>query len=76
MPIYEYLCMKCNQEFEYLVFGSDDTASCPECNTDKVKRQMSACSFKSGGNGGSSQSTGSSSSSCASCAGGSCATCH
>lgn len=76
MPIYEYKCMKCNQEFEYIVLGSDTSVTCPECNTDKVKRQMSACSFKSGGNGDSSPSVGSSSSGCASCAGGSCATCH
>lgn len=76
MPIYEYICTKCNQEFEYIVLGSDDSVSCPECNTNKVRRRMSACSFKSGESLDSSSSTGSSSSGCASCAGGNCATCH
>jgi putative FmdB family regulatory protein len=49
MPIYEYTCMKCNKEFECIVIGSDRSVSCPECNSENVKRQMSACSFKSGG---------------------------
>lgn len=77
MPIYEYKCMKCDEEFECIVFGGD-TVTCPECSTDKVKRKMSACSFKSGGSSGDySASSGSSSSSgCAGCSGGSCTTCH
>jgi putative FmdB family regulatory protein len=76
MPIYEYQCKKCNEEFECIVIG-DDTVTCPKCNTKKVKRKMSACSHKSGGKGGDySASAKSSSSGCSSCSGGSCASCH
>ena len=75
MPIYEFMCMKCNKEFEYLVLGSDSTVLCPDCHGEDVKRRMSACSFKSSGNysfpGGSSGSSG-----CAGCSSSNCSTCH
>ena len=72
MPIYEYMCMKCDKAFEYLVIGGDSSVTCPACNGDKVRRQMSACSHKSSG----SYSASSGSSGCGSCSGGSCSTCH
>lgn len=77
MPIYEFKCEECNSEFECIVFSSDSSVNCPECDTEKVKRQMSACSFKNGGNGGefSSPSAGASSG-CAGCASTNCSTCH
>jgi len=71
MPIYEYKCLKCNEQFEALVFGSED-ASCPNCNGDKLERLMSACGFKSSGD--SSPSTGSSG--CSGCTSTNCSTCH
>ena len=74
MPIYEYRCMGCDTEFEHLVFGSDCSVTCPECNTEKVKRQMSSCSFKSS-EGSYSQPSGTSAG-CASCSSGNCSTCH
>ncbi|RLC19112.1 MAG: zinc ribbon domain-containing protein [Deltaproteobacteria bacterium] len=49
MPIYEYKCNKCKKEFEKLVFAGDDKdISCPECNSSKVVKKMSAASFMSG----------------------------
>lgn len=79
MPIYEYKCMKCNEDFECIVFNGD-IITCPQCETDKVKRTMSACSFKRGGSSSSGDysapSSSASSSGCGSCSGGSCATCH
>ena len=78
MPIYEFKCMGCDNEFEYLVFGSDNSIKCPDCEDDNVERKMSACSFKSGGgSAGESYSPPSGGASgCAGCSGGSCATCH
>jgi putative FmdB family regulatory protein len=75
MPIYEYKCTKCRKEFECLVFRGDDPVSCPDCDTERVKRLMSACRHKTGGNN-SSSSVARASSGCATCSGGSCATCH
>lgn len=71
MPIYEYVCKKCDNEFEYLVFSSSDSAVCPKCEDTKVERKMSACSFKSSGSvapsAGASSCSGCSSSNCSSC---------
>ncbi len=49
MPIFEYKCNKCKKEFEKLVFAGDDkNISCPECNSSKVAKKMSATSFMGG----------------------------
>ncbi|HCY85980.1 MAG TPA: zinc ribbon domain-containing protein [Desulfobacteraceae bacterium] len=46
MPIYEYRCDDCKKDFEKLVFaGEADGITCPECNSPKVVKQMSAVSF-------------------------------
>jgi len=72
MPIYEYRCNKCDNEFECLVFRSDDAISCPDCDGENVERLMSACSFKSSG----SYSPVGGSSGCASCSSSNCSSCH
>ena len=71
MPIYEYKCVKCNEQFETLVFG-DDAVYCPNCKGDKLERLMSACGFKSSGDF--TPSTGSSG--CSGCTSNNCSTCH
>ena len=46
MPIYEYNCEACNQDFEKLVFkGDDEKVCCPCCGTDNVKKLISASCF-------------------------------
>ena len=40
MPIYEYVCMSCESHFEELV-RHDETPACPDCGSDKAKRQFS-----------------------------------
>jgi len=40
MPIYEYVCMRCEHNFEELV-RHDETPPCPDCGSEKAKRQFS-----------------------------------
>ena len=49
MPIYEYICKGCKNEFEELVFKQDEKIDCPECGSSKVDRAMSVFSYSSGG---------------------------
>ena len=43
MPIYEYSCAKCGEEFEELVFANDTREiQCPECRGTAVTKKMSA----------------------------------
>lgn len=72
MPIYEYHCPKCDQDFEVLVMKSDEKVRCPNCSCKGVTRIMSGFAHKCGADG----EMVSSSSGCASCSGGNCATCH
>jgi len=72
MPIYEYKCSGCNNEFEYLVFGGDSSIACPDCHDEKVERLMSACNFKSSGD----YSSSSGSSGCSTCSSTNCSSCH
>ena len=46
MPIYEYTCSSCGEEFEELVLGSDEKISCPKCKSGKVKKKMSVFAHK------------------------------
>ena len=72
MPIYEYRCNACNEEFEELVFG-DEVPPCPHCDADKTSKLMSRpCYHMAGGNGYVPSSGGKA---CAGCPGGNCATC-
>ena len=40
MPIYEYVCMKCESHFEELV-RNGETPKCPDCSSAKVQQQFS-----------------------------------
>lgn len=72
MPIYEYACNDCREEFEKLVFAST-VVLCPSCSSGNIRKKMST--FGMGG-GAENQSTGGSpASGCGSCSGGSCSTC-
>ena len=74
MPIYEYHCEKCGQDFECLVFGSHKP-ECTACKSKKVTKLMSACGFVSKGSGGQTvRST--AGSSCSGCSAGSYAGCN
>ncbi len=74
MPIFEYQCTRCGQEFEKLVFGRE-TPACPECHSDKVCKLMSTCGFVSKGAGGETVGSSAGASACGGCTAGSCAGC-
>lgn len=50
MPIYEYYCKQCADEFEKLVLRESEEVSCPSCGSNEVERKVSA--FSVGGGGG------------------------
>ncbi len=65
MPIYEYLCQKCNLRFEVLKRNFSDQAEiCPQCGNSGSKRVFSVFGFSSGGKFVSSSSKGSGCSTC------------
>lgn len=49
MPIYEFKCSKCGEQFEQYrpLTGSDETVKCPKCGADHPKRHFSFYSPKS-----------------------------
>ncbi len=51
MPIYEFKCQDCQNEYEELVFSHDETPPCPKCGSEKTDKLMSACSAKVDGGG-------------------------
>lgn len=66
MPIFEYKCNKCSEDFEKLVFGSQ-AVRCPKCSSEDVRKKFSTFGMKGVANPGSSG--------CSSCSSGSCSTC-
>jgi putative FmdB family regulatory protein len=48
MPIYEYTCNNCGQEFEALVRGSEKPA-CPSCGEGNLSKQISVPAAHSAG---------------------------
>jgi putative FmdB family regulatory protein len=53
MPIYEYKCVKCSNQFSKLVFGQDTKVECPNCKSDEVEKLISVISSASGSSAGS-----------------------
>jgi len=38
MPIFDYICKQCGQEFETFVLLDSDRIQCPECGSESVKK--------------------------------------
>ena len=70
MPIYEFVCERCERPFEELVRNGDPVA-CPQCASQQVRRLLSRFAVHS-----SSPNLGGGGKSCSSCSGSHCATCH
>jgi putative FmdB family regulatory protein len=74
MPIYEYICEKCGENFEDLVFG-DKTPSCPKCGNTKTKKLLSCPCIHGSSSDDVTFDAPAQSSGCGCCAGGHCASC-
>ena len=48
MPIYEYECQACGNQFEFLVMGKAEPA-CPACSSQQLERLISLPSVHSAG---------------------------
>jgi putative FmdB family regulatory protein len=73
MPIFEYHCPSCDEDFEKIVSNAKTKVQCPRCSSGKVTKKLSAFSFKSGSKFVASSSN---SAGCSSCASHHCSTCH
>jgi putative FmdB family regulatory protein len=52
MPIYEFECSACGDQFERLQKLSDtDPTVCPKCGAERVKRRLTAPAFRLAGKG-------------------------
>lgn len=50
MPLYEYICLACEDRFDARRGLTESDPPCPSCGQDRVRKQLSL--FASGGNGG------------------------
>jgi len=75
MPIYEYHCNKCEDDFELLVGigAGDKSLRCPKCGGDDLKKLFSTFAARSKGAGGAVTSSGPSS--CGGCSSSNCGSC-
>ena len=51
MPIYEYQCAACGEEFSKLMKAGASAPSCPKCANDDVQKKVSQTSFQLKGGG-------------------------
>jgi putative FmdB family regulatory protein len=72
MPIYEYKCNDCSEDFEKLVSGTNPDVSCPKCGSKNIKKKFSLF----GMSGVEKPVTSSGGSGCSSCSSSSCKSCH
>jgi putative FmdB family regulatory protein len=72
MPIYEYVCLDCQETFDALrpMAEADAPIACAECESEHTSRTISVFFAQSGGRVVAGTSSG-----CAHCGGGTCSTC-
>jgi putative FmdB family regulatory protein len=70
MPIYEYKCSNCGEDFEKLVFGNQKVR-CPKCDSGDIKKKFSVFSAA-----GTEKPLAGTSSGCTSCTKSTCSNCH
>ena len=47
MPVFEYTCNACKEQFELLLLKTSTKAACPACNSEDIEKQFSLPSVKS-----------------------------
>ena len=57
MPIFEYVCQECHNQFEALVYGKQK-AECPKCHATKLDPQLSVFAVSTKGSSGARASSG------------------
>ena len=67
MPIFEYTCNACGEQFEKLVFGNQ-SVNCPKCDSEDIKKRFSLFGMSGVENHGSAG--------CSSCTKSTCSSCH
>ena len=67
MPMFGFVCPDCNETFEQWVpsFSAVDQVTCPQCESDKVEKQLSRVARMSSSGSSSTLSQSSSSTNCA-----------
>ncbi len=76
MPIYEYICKNCDNNFEKIILNKEQEILCPKCGSNNIVKKYSVFGFKSKTESGSSKFVSSKGSSCTGCAASSCAACN
>jgi putative FmdB family regulatory protein len=46
MPLFEFVCRSCAEEFEELVFHEGEEVACPKCGKTEVEKKLSRFAFK------------------------------
>jgi len=72
MPIFEYHCRNCQDDFEQIVLNTKTKVKCPHCASSKVNKKVSTFSFKSGSKFVAASNAGG----CSGCSSHHCSTCH
>ena len=49
MPVFEYACRACGEEFEALCLRDGETVACPSCESLDLKKKVSVVGSPSGG---------------------------
>ncbi len=78
MPIYEFCCKKCKNEFEVLFRSSQEKKDifCPKCGSEKTEKLVSLFGMTGSNSKSDTFGSASGSSSCGSCSSGNCSSCH
>ena len=72
MPVYDYKCINCKNNFDFLHLGKEEKVECPKCKSEKVEKLISIPAPAKISNNYSSPQTSFSGSSGSCCGGGSC----